>query len=66
MSIAAGESRWYVYARPYFRERVVCPCAYIEIGSLLVQLSAIWRVKSANRANCVRLSLAVCRPKRVG
>ena len=63
MSIAIGESRWNVYARPYFRERVVCPRADIEIGSLYVSHLA---GESANRANCVRLSLAVCRPKRVG
>jgi len=35
LSIATGESRRDVYARPYFRGRAVCPRADIEIGSLL-------------------------------
>jgi hypothetical protein len=35
MSIAIGESRRRVYARPYFRGRAVCPGADIETGSLL-------------------------------
>jgi hypothetical protein len=35
MSIATGESQRDVYARPYFRDRAVCPSADIETGCLL-------------------------------
>ena len=35
ISMALGESRRDIYARPYFRGRAVCPRADIEIGSLL-------------------------------
>ena len=34
MSIAVGESRRDVYARPYFRGRAVCSRADIQIGSI--------------------------------
>ena len=78
MSIALGESRWDVYARPYFRGRIVCSRADVEIGCLIISQapdslgmlpSIIPRAggRSANRASCVRLSVIrmyhACRPE---
>lgn len=48
MSIALGESRRDVYARPYFRGRAVCSRADIGSGARLAGLPA-WRDAAINR-----------------
>ena len=73
MSIVLGESQRDVRARPYFRGWAVCSRVDIGIDSVLASQHPAWRDathrqprlagRNTIRANCVRLSLAACRPE---